>query len=173
MGILRITKHILNRRKGLALFLCLFSLSALAGVKESLVKKYPKCSISLENVFPKDEQIKVIKNKYPTRTVSNFYSFYKKDCAKRFSHLFVFSDIVRTQKQFLLFDVKNSKIENVELLKFLEPNEYKIGSSWLNELKKDVGIDGVSGATLTANSSKFLAWLALYLNGIIKNNEST
>lgn len=176
MGILRFNQFLISiKGKEFISFLFLFLLSSSAlaagpSVKAKLEKKYPKCQIELKSVFPDADKLAVAKKRFPTKRVENFYSYYIKTCSGKKSLLFVFSDIIRTQKQFLLFDVNNKKIEDIQLLKFLEPNEYKVSSRWLKVLKKDQEVDTVSGATLTSKSSKFLAWLALYLEGIITAN---
>jgi uncharacterized protein with FMN-binding domain len=117
-----------------------------------------------------------MKKKYPLKEISSFYSYYLKECSGLKSNLFVLSDTVRTHKQFVLVDIRDQKIQEIEVVKFLEPEEYKVRKSWLNAFltlelnKKSIlsrDIDAISGATLSGVSTKFLAWQALQLHRII------
>jgi predicted DNA-binding protein (MmcQ/YjbR family) len=180
MGILiTISKLTPIGKRALVLFLFLFSTIVSAAPLDSLKKKFPQCDIKAKSVFPSENQYQKMKDKFPTKYISKFYSYYLKKCDKKLTKIFVLSDVVRTKKQFLLFEISDKSIKEIEILKFLEPSEYKVRKSWLNvfiemklnkeKLSKDV--DAISGATLSGDSTKFLAWQALELHRIIESNE--
>lgn len=172
MGVLIIKKTFLQGKSALLFLLCFCALSVNGNVLENLKNKYPGCELSIQSIYPDKTQLDLLKSKYQDRIVASFYTYYIKKCDEQESRLFVLSDLIRTQKQFLLIEIFKSKIKKIELLKFLEPNEYKVHNSWLEQLKLRENVDIVSGATLTSKSSVFLVWLARNLNNIIDSNES-
>lgn len=180
MGILRniFKTFLVGKRASVLFFFVIVATSSQASRLNKLKERYPNCEIQLESVFPSKKDLGLIKKKFPTKNISSFYSYYSKKCADKESHLFILSDTIRTQKQFVLFDVENHKINQVEVLKFLEPAEYKLRKSWLKMLSSlqlvedrfSRDVDGISGATLSGVSTKFLAWQALHLHRIILSN---
>lgn len=67
--------------------------------------------------------------------------------------------IVRTKRQtLLLFFSLDGNIEDIELIRFDEPHEYKAPEAWLKLFqgfpKKQLRVDAISGATLTSRAIK-------------------
>ena len=66
-------------------------------------------------------------------------------------------DRVRTKDMATLFMMDaQKKVRRIEVLAFYEPPEYKPGIEWLSSIveKKAHQVDGITGATLSANSIK-------------------
>ncbi|WP_157680670.1 FMN-binding protein [Bacteriovorax sp. Seq25_V] len=143
-------------------------------IHSNLEKKFPECKLEKKVYFLEDAELLKLKEKYPTKNISAFYNYYEKSCSGKMSRLFVSSDVVRTLKQFLLIEIKDKRIVNLEVLKFDEPVEYKVQPYWLEKFYKITSLseidkmDGVSGATLTSRSTKYLSWVFLYVDAIIK-----
>ncbi len=164
MGILsRLNLYSLARK---FIFLAFFfSFSVSAGIKETLEKKYPNCIFTEKSKFFTDTEFNKISKKFPEKKVQQFYSFYERNCSKKVSYDFVFSDIVRTKKQVLHVHVVNHKVSDISIVRFEEPAEYKVKRTWLEKFTTTMvdEIDSISGATLSASSTRFLVWLSLYL----------
>ncbi len=177
MGILILKKLLAIKyiRGGFILLSFYLSSSIYAStVHDNLAKKFPGCIVTESVLFLDTEQVSKMNSVHKEKKTSAFYAYYEKKCSDKKTRLFVLNDEVRTLKQFVLFEVLDNRIIFIEVLKFLEPAEYKVQPYWLEkfysleDLSKLKTVDGVSGATLTSNSIKYLAWLSLYLNGIIK-----
>ena len=109
------------------------------------------------------ENCEVIKEtKYFDRPIRDlkYIIRHKVKCSpNQISYAYIESHIVRTMKQVLLIDVSKKKLHRLQTLLFNEPLEYKAKKNWLNAF---IGkshplshkIDGISGATLTANAVK-------------------
>lgn len=156
------------------LFSQLICQRAYANVLSNVKSKFPNCEITQESIFPENTQLVEIKKKNEVKAKSQFFNYFKKKCKEDEALVFVHSDLIRTQLQFVLFEVGQGKIRDIEIVKFLEPSEYKVGEYWLEKFKGMVfgvsEIDAVSGATLTSQSINYLAWLSLYLDGIINKH---
>lgn len=167
MGIL-VSIH--TRKVFAFLVLFLFNFSLCASVLTNVQAKFRDCEISQDSLFPNETELKNLKSKDNTK----FFNYFNKKCGDEKSIVFIHSDIVRTQLQFVLVEVKDQKIQNIEILKFLEPTEYKVASYWLEKfrgLSMDFPkVDAVSGATLTSHSINYLALLSLKLEGIINSH---
>ena len=172
---LLVTKKLGEKLNFFALFCFCFSLSTEASVLNSLKSKYPDCEIETKSYVLTDSDKFALKEKFPTKELKNFYSYYIKTC-ERESKVFVLNDLVRTHKQFLLFEYESDKLSQIELLRFMEPKEYMVDKKWYKNFygidNKDVHkIDAISGATLTVSSTKYLSFLSMFLIDKIGANE--
>ncbi len=161
---LLVTKKLSGKVYLPALFLVL---STEASVLKSLKTKYPECTIKNSSYFLSKDEKKFLIEKFPTKEIASYYNYYKKSCEKS-SHVFVLSDLVRTHKQFLLFEFEKENLSQIELLRFLEPKEYMVNKKWYKNFyhksPEDINkVDSISGATLTVSSTKFLSFLSMYL----------
>jgi len=135
----------------LILGLVIFSSYSFGSLTEILSKEVPVgCLLTKETKYLKQ---KVEGKKLILR--------HRKVCGDKTSYLYIENHLVRTMNQVLMIDVLADKISGVKVLKFYEPKEYSASKSWLKSLEgKDIsqlnkreGIDSISGATITANSS--------------------
>lgn len=86
--------------------------------------------------------------------------------------IFILSRKIRTHYQTVAIDIANKTIKSLEIVSFDEPLRYKAPIKWIthffhNKKLQDLSkIDGLTGATLTAQSIKQLGKEALSLSQI-------
>ena len=102
-----------------------------------------------------------------TSTVRKLKVTCKSKDKESISTAFLLNDKIRTHYQTLLLWVTDHKIKGVEVLEFLEPIQYKAPTKWYSQIEgKDLShlyeVDGLSGATLTRQSTLKLVKQALY-----------
>jgi len=136
-----------------------FSLAANSTYQAALEKNYPnpKCLSKKEIVYLTNKQKKKIEEISGTRVLSKLKVRYNNRCNN--SVIYIDSHIVRTLNETLLFEIKEGKIEKLETVSFMEPQEYKSPNPWIKKfirkkldekLQLNADIDALSGATLTA-----------------------
>ena len=79
---------------------------------------------------------------------------------------YILTDRIRTHIQTLFVVLKNDKIKDIQVLKFEEPDRYRAPKLWVEQFyKKDKleEIDGLSGATMTRQSTINVVKQVLYL----------
>ncbi len=167
---------LVTKKKGHALIaLAFFSFISEASMLKNLQKKYPHCTLIAKSYFLTNQDKELFKKNHAAKSVQSFYSYFTKTCQDKHSYVFVLSDIVRTHRQFILFEYDKESLVHVELLKFLEPKEYQAPKNWYHHLSslaknKEFKVDTISGATLTSRSANFLLVLSHYLNKVVKSN---
>ena len=124
-------------------------------IEEAIVGINPNCQLKKEIIYLTKKQKKQIEELAQQKLYSGIIHRYQ--CNKKISY--VDSHIVRTLNETVILEVEESKLKNLELVSFYEPPEYKPPRKWMNsfhgkKLDKSLqlykGIDGLSGATLTA-----------------------
>lgn len=124
-----------------------------------LEKNYKKCLSDKEVIYLTENQKKKIEELSGSKVFSKIKIKYSNRCNS--SSIYIDSHIVRTLNETLLFEIKDNKINRLETISFMEPQEYKSPDKWikkfyqkqLNEkLKINLDIDALSGATLTAHA---------------------
>ncbi len=158
-----------KRRGSGIIFATFFSFYSFAGVITNLQKKFPDCEIKTKSYFLSEKDKEFLRSKFPDRTIEKYYSYYLKKCKNDFSRLYVLNDLVRTHKQYILLENQSNTLKKIEVLRFNEPKEYIAPNIWYQifkgrSLKNIENVDSISGATLTVRSTKFLSFLALYLD---------
>lgn len=88
------------------------------------------------------------------------------NCKGKISYAYILNDKIRTHYQTLLVWVENKMIKNVDVLEFSEPSKYKAPVRWYEKMRglnenALLGVDALSGATLTRQSSLKLIKQAL------------
>ncbi len=142
-------------------------------------KKYAGKQILPNNIILTDskmQKIKALSGMEPKEQLVSFYEVYSGNTLEKY----VYIDIhrVRSKNEAVLFAISPSgKIDEIEILSFKEPKEYKPQPSWLEQftnkgleqpLRYKYDIDGITGATLsgmaiTDNTRKVLAiWKVSY-----------
>lgn len=124
-----------------------------------LESNYNKCLSKKEIIYLTKDQKKKIEELSGSKVFSQLKIKYTNKCNK--SVIYIDSHIVRTLNETLLFEIKDGKIEQLETISFMEPQEYKSPKNWIKKfLKKHLSedlninadIDALSGATLTAHA---------------------
>lgn len=90
------------------------------------------------------------------------------NCKGKYSHAYILSDKIRTHHQALLVWVAKGLVKDIEVLEFTEPKRYQAPKKWIHSIlgrneKTILAVDGLSGATLTRQSTLKLVKEALYL----------
>lgn len=121
------------------------------------------CSKKKENIFLTKEQRKKIESLSETKLYGGLALRYVTSCEnEEIVYHYVDSHIVRTLNETVVVSIKNDQVINYVVSSFSEPPEYKAPQKWYMQfigkkpnkaLKAYEDIDGLSGATLTVNSS--------------------
>lgn len=122
-------------------------------------KKRTHCIIKKDYLYLSNKKKKQLSKKLKRDLTQSIYKRYKLSCfkSKGDEYIYLVNKLVRTHYMAMLVHVKDSKLIDYEIVKFLEPPEYKPRAHWLNKLKdisirKKIEIDGISGATLTTQT---------------------
>jgi len=91
----------------------------------------------------------------------------KMNCGGGHSFAYILSNRIRTEYQTVVVWIKDKVINEVKILRFDEPERFKAPQKWLDQFKgkslnEIAKVDGITGATLTANSIKKLAKEGVY-----------
>lgn len=141
----------------------------------ALEENYPNCLADKEIIYLTNEQKSKIEELSGAKVLSKIKIKYFNKCNG--SAIYIDSHIVRTLNETLLIEVKEGKIEKLETISFMEPQEYKSPTKWIakflkkqldEKLRINADIDALSGATLTAvavtNASRKILALHQVLN---------
>lgn len=137
----------------------------------ALVDKYKDCKLEKENVFLSVEKQKLIQEKLGHK-ISSLMLRYKNPCNKSF--IYVDSHIVRTLNETVIVEVKNQKVDHIEIASFMEPADYLPPQKWLDLFKspkynKEKKVDGLTGSTLSENAIKRLVGKYIVVDNIIND----
>lgn len=115
------------------------------------------------SLFPDDDQIAQIQALAKTKLDSGLFTFYVgKEQGKITSYAAIETSTVRTKPETLMIVLAaDGQLSNVYTLAFHEPPEYQPPQRWHDKLLKrpladmdfNKGVDGISGATLSARSA--------------------
>lgn len=132
--------------------------------------KFKDCSLTKENVFLNNTQEKKIKEKLNSK-VSSLLLRFKTDCQKEKSYIYVDSHNVRTLNETVVVEIKNNKLNFLEIASFMEPKEYLPPRKWLDLFyKKEISkVDALTGATLSQNAIKNVVKKYLVIDSILLN----
>ena len=135
--------------------------------QEVLENKFKSCALIKENVFISSTQQKKIKKKLNFK-MSKLLLRYKNPCSK--SNIYIDSHIVRTQNETVVIEIKDNKVNFIEIASFMEPKEYLPPKKWLDLFiinKKE--IDALTGATLSQNAIKRLVQKYIVIDNILND----
>ena len=144
------------------IFLSIISLNAWGAqesIQSALSRLYPNCKLKKETIYLTKPQKAKIEKLAELKLYSSIFIRYLNHCEGTTSY--VDSHIVRTLNETLVLEVKKNKLNKIEVIAFYEPPEYKAPTKWINhfsgkeldsKLKLYQGVDGLTGATLTANA---------------------
>ena len=144
------------------IFLFIISLNAWGAqesIRSALSRLYPNCKLEKETIYLTKAQKAKIEKLAELKLYSSIYIRYLNSCEGITSY--IDSHIVRTLNETLVLEVKKNKLSKIEVIAFYEPPEYKAPKKWINhfsgkeldsKLKLYQGVDGLTGATLTANA---------------------
>lgn len=109
---------------------------------------YSECSLS-KSLFRPDEQQKI-----DLGVSRGVYELFIYDCSHEKIRAIILGDRVRSHKQVIAISDKNE----IEIIEWNEPEKYRPATLWLDRFKKLklTEIDGLTGATLSAESTKGL-----------------
>lgn len=148
--------------------LALFSVGSLATVyyskQEALALAFGEgATVEMLPLFLSDEQRAAIERLGRVSLDSNLYTFYVgKRGEQHLGYAAIETHTVRTKPETLLIVLdKEGKLRQTVVLAFHEPPEYQLPPQWfarlvevpLEELRLGGGVEGVSGATLSARAA--------------------
>lgn len=115
------------------------------------------------SLFPDDDEIAKIQGFAKTKLDSGLFTFYVgKEQGKITSYAAIETSTVRTKPETLMIVLTaDGQLRDVYMLAFHEPPEYQPPQRWFENLYKrpladmdfNKGVDGISGATLSARSA--------------------
>lgn len=137
----------------------------------SLPLSYKDCRIKKNHIILSKNDLALMKSQLSQSIASGIFKKYDFSCGDVRYEGYILSDKVRTHYQTILFLLGKNKIQELVLLDFTEPIQYRAPSKWLEkfkliDFKKNYTIDALSGATLTRQSTIKLLKQAFYLEKI-------
>ena len=140
------------------------------------------CKIKKENLYLNKAQTKKIEELSQTKIYGGLALRYISKCpdGSKLYH-YVDSHIVRTLNQTVVITIKDDTVQNFVVSSFGEPPEYKAPPKWYQQfngkkgdkvLKAREGIDALSGATLTVNSSISAVNKILSMHQVLKKKDT-
>jgi hypothetical protein len=132
----------------------------------ALVDKYNTCELKKENIFLTKEKQQAIQKKLGQK-ISSLLLRYKNPCNK--SSIYIDSHVVRTLNETVIIEVKDNKINHLEIVSFMEPKDYLPPQKWLNLFKSKTKVDGLTGATLSENAIKKLVRRYIVIDNILND----
>jgi len=157
-----------NRQFILFLALSCFAIPAFSKIfyskNEAMELAFGKdAQVEVLSLFPDKTEIAKIETEARVKLESGMFSFYVgKKQGKILGYAAIETEIVRTKPEVLIVILTpEGEIQQVTLLAFHEPPEYQAPDRWfelfnkkpLEELDFNKGIQGISGATLSARSA--------------------
>jgi uncharacterized protein with FMN-binding domain len=147
--------------------------------QEVLFSNYKGCKSKKETVFLKDDEKERVEELSSVDDVSALLIRFSLDCDGVKKYAYVDSHIVRTMNETILIEVEDNKISKIDIVNFLEPQEYIPSQRWLKQfMKKELnnnlalsnGIDAISGATLSAVAVTNASRKILAVDKVLKKN---
>lgn len=147
--------------------------------QEVLFSNYKGCKSKKETVFLKNDEKVKVEELSNVDDVSALLIRFSIDCNGIKKYAYVDSHIVRTMNETVLIEVENEKISKIDIVNFLEPQEYIPSQRWLKQfMKKELnnnlalsnGIDAISGATLSAVAVTNATRKILAVDKVLKKN---
>ncbi len=148
--------------------------------EEAIQKYFSNYTIEKKRIYLSEKEIKNLNEHLGFKVKHRFYSFYiAKENQNIKGYAILHTDVVRTKEMsIMIFLDPEFRIQNIVLISFSEPIEYKPGERWLNLFKnkklEDIdrlipGIDipVVSGATLTSRTVSEMVRLTLKLKNYL------
>ena len=170
----------------LSLTLCLLASQATswakvyASVPEALDAAFPGARIERATVYLTDAQVQAIEDRAGSKLPSAIVHPYRayNDDGHLMGTAYFDAHLVRTLPETLMVIVTpEATIAGVTVLSFKEPQEYKPSERWYaqfvktslnDELQLKRGIDGVTGATLTARATTSAARRSLAIHHVLE-----
>jgi len=146
-----------------------------SGVEEALSEAFPGCTVERTTVFLTEKQLANASSLAGLTITSAIVHPYVASCDNQYAGTAYFdAHRVRTLPETLLVVVSpGSYVMRIEVLSFDEPEEYIPRSIWYRQFENETldydlqlgrGIDGVTGATLTARATTEAARRVLALH---------
>ena len=133
--------------------------------QEVLDTKYKNCKLKKENIFLTKKQVATVRKVLDVK-ISALLLRYQNSCDN--SVAYVDSHIVRTLNETVIIEIKDKKINWIEIASFMEPREYIPPKKWLNLLKdKRSNVDSLTGATISENALKRLVQKYIVINNLL------
>jgi len=173
---------------GIGLLTVLVASSVLAKVfstqDDALSRAFPGAEIKRSSVFLTDKQIERVEQQGSVKLRSPILAIYEafRD-GDRIGTAYFDAHRVRTLPETLMIVVDHEdRICDIDVLEFKEPQEYLPRPKWYeqflgrkldSELSMGRGVDGVTGATLTARATVNAARRALAIHDVLVNSQKT
>lgn len=147
--------------------------------QEVLFSNYKGCKSKKETVFLKDNEKTEVEKLSNVQDISALLIRFSIDCNGVKKYAYVDSHIVRTMNETILIEVEADKVSKIDIVNFLEPQEYIPPKRWLSQFKKKElnnklalanGIDAISGATLSAVAVTNATRKILAVDKVLKKN---
>jgi hypothetical protein len=123
---------------------------------------FPDCSQKKKVHYLTKDEVKKIESKTDKKLYSKIIHYYEITCKKQKKFAYIDSHIVRTLNETIVATVENDTLTDYQVASFMEPMDYKAHPKWLGQFKNKKtsitrklyeNVDGISGATLTANAT--------------------
>jgi hypothetical protein len=124
-------------------------------------KEHAQCQPSKNYLYLNKDKMRLFERKLGVRPGTSIFKRYELKCEDIGGSVYIMNGLVRSQYMTLLVYTANEQINEVEVINFSEPGEYKPKQNWLLALagksfSKNIEVDGISGATLTTQTTKNL-----------------
>ena len=130
-----------------------------------LTQTYKNCALKKENVFLTKAQLNKAQKNFDYK-ISSLLLRYKNPCNQ--SRIYIDSHIVRTLNETVLIEVKNQRVQKLEIASFMEPKEYLPPKKWIALLvEKGQKVDALTGATLSQNALKRVVQKYIIIDNIL------
>ncbi|MBT7610809.1 MAG: FMN-binding protein [Bacteriovoracaceae bacterium] len=124
-------------------------------------KNHSNCRTLRNYLYLNKDKMNLFKEKLGKNPDSAIFRRYELKCKNEEGSVYIMNGLVRSHYMTLLIHAVNKEVKDVKLVSFAEPTEYKPKVNWLQALngrsfQKNIEIDGISGATLTTQTTKNL-----------------
>jgi hypothetical protein len=135
-----------------------------------LKNNFKNCILKKENIFLKHNDQDEITKRLGLK-ISALLLRYKSECYKSVSYIYIDSHIVRSLNETVVIEIKNKKLNFIQIASFMEPREYLPPKNWLELflLNDQSKVDALTGATLSQNAIKNTVKKYLVINRVLSN----
>jgi hypothetical protein len=124
-------------------------------------KSQKDCHTLKNYLYLNKEKKELFEQKLGQKIDSAIFRRYELRCLKRKGSVYIVNGLVRSHYMTLLVYAEKELIKNIEVVSFTEPSEYRPKEGWIKSLEgksfsNNIDVDGISGATLTTQTTKNL-----------------
>ena len=124
-------------------------------------KSHKNCHTYKNYLYLNKDKKQLFEKKLGKEIDSSIFRRYELTCMKTRGSVYIVNGLVRSHYMTLLVYAEQNLINKVNVVSFTEPSEYRPKEGWIKALEgksltKSIDVDGISGATLTTQTTKNL-----------------